>query len=281
MLLELEKKIINKISRIKSYTTRCIFGGYEKEKIDDMYISQYYTFDYKNIQNLIVKDKSCLFIDIGANKGYSVKMAKHFFKNCFVISYEPLKSSYKELEDLKKLYDNFEFKNVALGAETKEISINEAYNDTGLSSVFKLNSNYKYFGRDIPTVNYSVSMIEANSETEYWNSFNTDIKILKIDVQGYELEILKNLKEYLINDNIDVIYIELITIEKYIGQPSYTDIINFLDCCGFVPLHINPAYRELNTKFVSVENLECGYTTEYDVTFVKKKYLSGIYESEE
>ena len=54
---------------------------------------------------------------------------------------------------------------------------------------------------------------------------------MKIDVQGYELEVLKGSEKLL--ENFDYLYIECSFIELYKGQPLYTEIIKWLKSKNF------------------------------------------------
>lgn len=59
-------------------------------------------------------------------------------------------------------------------------------------------------------------------------------KLLKIDVQGYELEVLKGCGEFL--DRIEYVFVEVEFKTLYVGSPSWRSIVSFLFKRGFHPV---------------------------------------------
>jgi hypothetical protein len=55
--------------------------------------------------------------------------------------------------------------------------------------------------------------------------------LLKLDVQGYELEVLKGGEKTL--TNLDYILIEANLEQLYVNQPSFTQVNNYLNSKGF------------------------------------------------
>ena len=55
--------------------------------------------------------------------------------------------------------------------------------------------------------------------------------LLKIDVQGYELGVLKGAGSCL--DHVDVVYVEASFVELYQGQPLADEVIDTLESLGF------------------------------------------------
>ena len=74
--------------------------------------------------------------------------------------------------------------------------------------------------------------VKIKTLTELDIKFEGTINLLKIDVQGYEIKILKGISNE-IYKNIEWIYIELSEIELYKGQGSYSEIDRFLKNKGF------------------------------------------------
>jgi hypothetical protein len=58
--------------------------------------------------------------------------------------------------------------------------------------------------------------------------------LLKIDVQGFELEVLRGARDSL--RKFRWIYVELSFVELYVGQPLAHEVIEFLRVQGFVPV---------------------------------------------
>ena len=87
---------------------------------------------------------------------------------------------------------------------------------------------------------HSVNIGTIDVETETLESFCVknniyNIDILKMDVQGGELKVLKGAENLLINKSIDFIYSEIWFLAGYIGQPLYHDLATYLNSLGYSP----------------------------------------------
>ncbi len=274
MRLKLGQKILDSFRGKKGVRQSNLPSDCEILEIDGVNTIRYYVYDYENLADTVAKNKSVLFIDIGANEGQSAHYAYHYFRDVQVISYEPLKSCLHFLEEIKQKHPNYVYKNIALAAEGGTIDILENKGVSGLSSIYPLNNNYIYYGNtndDLQAVIVKTEAHTINDEISYWNSFNKDLKILKIDTQGSELSILKSGEHYLKEGNIDIIMIEIITSNKYVGQAYYMDTINFIQSCGFEIFNIKPGYRIWNGVGIAPEGLSHGLADEFDFTFIHKK----------
>jgi hypothetical protein len=59
------------------------------------------------------------------------------------------------------------------------------------------------------------------------------IDLLKMDVQGYELKVLKGAEKSLKAKAIKVIYTEINFLDAYRGQGDFTEITDYLKTCGY------------------------------------------------
>ena len=149
--------------------------------------------------------------DIGAHKGETIKL---FLKNMRVeniYSFEPSTSSFrillKETNCLKKKFKdtNIFIENFAIGNESKKVELH-CLNETSSSTINSLNENSKYFKKKENIFGKLVkekTIIEQIDFKEYLINKNIkNIDLLKIDTEGYELEVLKGLKELISNVSI-------------------------------------------------------------------------------
>jgi FkbM family methyltransferase len=219
-------------------------------------------FFYKNFCSKILCKGKFAIIDVGANDGWFVKSIFRFSKDENIeklVSFEPLRSQQKKLETLKSQFKNYYYECMAMGEKEGNCIINE-YETTGLSSLRSFHPNYSYnsnyYNTDLLTsYEVKVSTIEQYIEK---NEFACPI-ILKVDTQGYEMNVLQGASKYLANGKIYAVIIELMTIEKYKNAALYNEIISFLDNLNFGVFDMYLAGYEPD-----------GRLSEFDVIFIKR-----------
>lgn len=89
---------------------------------------------------------------------------------------------------------------------------------------------------------------------------HSEIDLLKLDIQGYELEALKGCGKLL--DHIKIITTEIEFVTLYDGQPLFGDIDVFLRSHGFRMLNLYELYTHPN-----------GQLTAGDAVYLNSKYL--------
>lgn len=141
---------------------------------------------------------------------------------------------------------------LCLGEENKKVILHESNNAGQSSSVLELGTH-----KDVhPDVHYigdiEVEMIRLD---EFKDEGLEDYDFLNIDVQGYELNVLKGMGETL--HNFKWTYLEVNKAELYIGCPLIEDLDSYLDGYGFK----------------RVETLWAGNTNWGDALWIKKEFL--------
>jgi FkbM family methyltransferase len=169
------------------------------------------------IKNKILKDNP-IILDVGAHEGESIVRFKNIFKDPHIHSFEPQEESFNILKRLKN--KNIFVNNFALGSkeEIKDFYINS--NDA-TSSFIPLDNSSKHL-KGITTIkNKKINLKKlddyvAEKEIDY-------IDLLKIDVQGYETEVLLGSLKSLSN-KIKMIEVEICFVEYYKNISSFYNI---------------------------------------------------------
>lgn len=195
--------------------------------ISKVYLKILYFFiaciDFLNKKKIIkffklkFKDKKLVIIDVGAHKGETVDLFKNSFNIKKIYALEPNLNLFKKLISIKKFKDlNINFLNIGLGERNEEKNLNVLY-DTSSSTFNKINSKSTYFKKKVriftllsENKNFFINTLKCKIvETSLFISKNklNSINILKIDTEGYELNVLLGLSS---NDfkKIDYIYFE-------------------------------------------------------------------------
>jgi FkbM family methyltransferase len=169
-------------------------------------------------------------LDVGANAGMYGRQLRRIGFDSRVVSFEPLSDAYAELEELAREDPLWECRRVALGSSDGSAEINVAGNSTS-SSLLGMEERHlesapesKYVGtEEVPLARLDSIWGELVGEE--------DRVFLKLDVQGFELEVLNGAAECL--RSVDCVQAELSFVSLYEGAPDYRELIDFLRASGF------------------------------------------------
>lgn len=198
--------------------------------------------------NQIYKDniKNPIIFDVGANEGQSIERFKSIFPKSIIHSFEPIKECY---EKIIRIYDkkNIFINNCALGDKECErfFYINK---NTYTSSFFKINNKYKEL---VNSDGINMSVKKKISTIDGYLSLHKikKIDILKIDTQGYELNILKGAKKSL-KSKIKFIELEFILADYYKKKVNFYEIDKILSENNFILYDIGNISYNKNKQLV-------------------------------
>jgi FkbM family methyltransferase len=182
----------------------------------------------------------------------------HWYPNSNFIFVEPLKEFEPSLQHLVSKYRG-NYILAAAGAYDGEIDL-EVSPDLGGSSIFKhLNADDKQFEEALGMQPFIPRRVPIFRLDTIWKAFDaTGPAILKVDVQGGEIEVLKGAQECL--DNFEIVIIEAGISQTYENQPVLIDHMNYMDQHGFYIIDfINAGYNNN------------GILCEVDAVFARKK----------
>ena len=220
---------------------------------------------YKRLSAFILDFESYCVVDVGASDGWFSKIIFHFKPDAQIIAFEPLSTHTKALEYMRQRYPKkFEYHLKALGEKEGSSEITE-FGTTGLSSLKKLiDGRYDRGGFSAKIVKKETIKI-TTLDRFFEQSKNKKRLVVKIDTQGFEMEVLKGAAKLFSENRIDCVIIELATIPKYEGQAISTDFLHFFEGHNFILFDLYPFFYE-----------EKGPLTEFDAVFVNRR--SRLYE---
>lgn len=173
-----------------------------------------------------------LFVDVGANIGsYTILASGHI--GCRTIAFEPVPSTYKRL--LNNLYIN-QIQTIVL-----------AHNQ-GVGSEQKIVS----FTLDLDTMNSVVTQgIPGQTMDIQIESLNHILgheapSLIKVDVEGYEMEVINGASEVLLNQSLKAVILELNESGEKYGFAVKSVHEKMLDY-GFFPYSYNPFDRTISS----------------------------------
>jgi FkbM family methyltransferase len=195
----------------------------------------------------IVRDRffaeSDFIIDVGANSGQWLSEIKDALIFKKILAIEPVKSTFKKLNLKFGNYKNITLVNCAIGTKEEIKQINISSNEGLSSSLLKFSEYHQIADPTVKMV--STEKVKIRKLSTLLESTNFEKGYLKIDVQGYELEVLKSISK---SDwkRIKFLEIEVNLVESYQSSAVIEDVFKFLRAKGFQPYRIEPGFGSKN-----------------------------------
>tara|TARA_Y100000590_G_scaffold305237_1_gene344281 strand:+ start:66 stop:908 length:843 start_codon:yes stop_codon:yes gene_type:complete len=270
------KNLLISIYKVISLVYNFIFGRKATQKINHVLFSlslsakgynNYGSFNKTGEKNFIksIADDLKLSLDIGANIGsYTLLLAEE--TNSDIISFEPLEEAFKTLQkNSSKFPERIKAFNIALGDKKKEEYINFSDGTSEKATFLNEYEKLSFF----ETKNKKQKLININTLDEFVfqneNIIKKKIDFIKIDTEGYELEVIKGSKKVIEQNQPKYIQIEfnvhqlfknhtIYEFSKYLNNYQLFQILPF----GKKLLKVNPEKAETNifhlTNFVYIRS---------------------------
>ena len=190
-------------------------------------------------------------IDIGANRGQFSLLMAGLFPDADIIAFEPLSEVHKKLFEMTRSLPRVRTVNTAIGERRALALMNVAKRDDS-SSLLPIGAAQT---RIFPGTGHDHSEeIQIAPLSDFIDpKAILGPSLLKIDVQGYELNVLKGAVDHL--ETIDVVYVEASFIELYDGQPFVSDVIEELLKHQFRLVGVYNLSRDANGQAVQADFL--------------------------
>lgn len=180
-------------------------------------------------QAMLAELEPVFVVDVGANRGQFALDVQAACPKASILSFEPIPDAADTYELVFEGAHNVELRNLALGSEAGELDLflSKADDSSSLLPISALQESTFPGTESIGSLRVGVSTLDVELQ---------DIKfdrpaLLKLDVQGYELQALQGGTASL--GRFDWIYAECSFKEFYSGQPLASDVIAFLAQHGF------------------------------------------------
>jgi FkbM family methyltransferase len=196
-------------------------------------------------------------VDIGANRGQFALAARRWAFNANVTSFEPLSKAADIFRCVFRSDPKVTFHQTAIGVCTGKTTIHISAQDDS-SSLLPISSTQE---RLFPgTGAIRTELVEIGPLSNYVTSEEIiPPAMLKLDVQGYELEALRGCEDLL--DRFDYVYVECSFMELYSGQPLADDIVAWLGDRGWRVDGIHNVVHDRNGARIQADflfqNTEC------------------------
>ncbi len=246
-----------KLSRHNIYYL--VTGPLKKEiaEVSEYAFASQHIYNAIEISNSMQKFKGDCILDIGGGQATTAQIFSEKYPNHAIHIFEPILSNFKFIESSKYRTANWKIHNKAAGSKTEEKIIQIADRITA-SSLLELNADK--IGGD-----YGKALKKVDTQTISVTTIDDEIAptslvdIMKLDVQGYELEVLKGATQTL--KNTKVIVFEVNNHSGFKNAPTYFELDEFLRNRNFELFDILPNKRQ-NLKLL-----------DWDTIYVNKSLL--------
>lgn len=196
----------------------------------------------QDLKHLIPKENP-LIMDVGANRGQSIALFQKIFSKAEIHAFEPSTEIFNFLTQ-KRFGPSIHLYNFGLGEHiTEKEFIN--YQKSGFSSFLEINRNVNNKFSYIPVKEKEI----VDLKTIDWFVEENDIQqidLLKIDTQGYDLQVLQGAKESIAKGKVKNAFIEIGFIELLYNQQS--NAIEIMDFLQAHQLHLVDFYEKSRNK---------------------------------
>jgi len=181
--------------------------------------------------------------DVGANVGqFGLDVRRHGFGS-LIVSYEPVQESFEILSQTIKQHQPWTAFQLGLGAEESKRSINISGNDGLSSSLLKMGATHlETFPSSATVSQQTISISTIDKQLEILGIRPQEL-LLKLDVQGFEAEVLKGASQSL--SKIPLCYIEVSITPLYEGEITFLPILMELSKYGHEVVDV---FRGIKTK---------------------------------
>jgi FkbM family methyltransferase len=187
-----------------------------------------------------------LVFDIGANKGqYATGIMDAGYKNQ-IVSFEPLSSAHSIIDSLSGNYGNWTIaQRCAIGSNREEIEINISANSVSSTLLNMLDTHLEGAPESRIIGKERVQVFPLDEIAKEYTSGNKNI-FLKIDVQGFEQEVLKGAQTML--EKAKGVEMEISLVPLYQDQNwLLSEILDYMTKRGFTLVSIVPAFTDHKT----------------------------------
>ncbi|MBD2093914.1 FkbM family methyltransferase [Trichocoleus sp. FACHB-591] len=193
------------------------------------------------------KNEIQLVIDVGANEGKFIITSLALMPEVAVYAFEPNLSLAEKLSSHKWNSEKIKIFPVALGSKQNNLPINI----TKFSPASSFLEPSDQLAIEFPETEIdNIVIVKVDRIDDLINSLDTmhESILLKLDVQGFELEVLQGATGIL--DRIPIIVCEVNFAALYEKQPSLEAILSFLSKYGYQLVDIGDPVRSRTTKEV-------------------------------
>ena len=179
-------------------------------------------------KRLLPPARAAVIFDVGANVGQTALAFAGLYPQAAILSFEPGAEAYRDLCANTRDNPRIQPVNAALGAQDgqAELFLNGAH---VTNSLLDNDAGAGLYVDPAFLAHRSTATVEVATLDRFCRDRNiARIDLLKIDAQGYELEILRGARLLIEDRSIPLIYLEVSFVPIYKDQPLFPEIYGYM-----------------------------------------------------
>lgn len=187
-----------------------------------------------------------LVLDVGANIGQYAKYIRDLGYSQKIVSFEPLSSAYSQLQAISNKDPLWEVApRSAIGDKEDKIQINISANSQSSSVLDMLEAHLSAAPESMYCGAETVNLSRLDNIAKEYITNNTNSIFLKIDVQGFEKQVIEGSTQLL--PIIKGIQMELSLVPLYKNQVLFQDMVEFMKQLGYELHAFTPGFTDSKT----------------------------------
>ncbi len=204
------------------------------------------------LRTLLARERIDTVLDVGANTGQYARALRKLGFAGTIVSFEPLAAAYAQLEANARADGRWVTSPYALGASEGNGTIHVAGNSWSSSLLPMLPAHTEAAPASAPVGTTTIEIRTLDSLVAQLCPAAQRI-FLKIDTQGFTLEVLRGAQQTLAS--VFALNVELSLTPLYAGEPLIDAIVSYLRQQHFRPVHLVPEFVTESGEQLQVNGL--------------------------
>ncbi len=213
-----------------------------------------------SVLNNIFNDKINYIIDVGSHHGETIIFLNNNFKYNKIFAFEPSSYNYQVLKKKINYLNNNNIFLINRGIGIKsEKKILTQYTDSSSCTYCSIKPDSKYFLNKKKLFNFNANKENTTEETQtislkvfMMDNKLTYINYLKIDTEGFELNVLKSLENFI--NRVKLIHFEHHYDDMYVKNYKFSDIHKYLLNNNFIQVYKFKMYFRKSFEYFYLNN---------------------------
>lgn len=222
------------------------------------------------VQKKLIQKEVPVIFDVGAARGGMTLAYRELFPEGYIYAFEPFAESFQTLTVATQGDGRIRIYNLAVSDYVGRGEFHANANPLTNSLLDTDERASALWGAPVYATRTKVPVDVVTLDSFVGENSIAEIDILKLDVQGAELSVLRGARELLSRQAIGLIYLEILVSPAYVNQPALRDYLDLFGDYGYALFDFyEPARRRGKLLQVDATFISKALDEEYAAALVK------------